>query len=471
MESKKTDIVRLLKIFIPLIIGIIIAVIPPLSEELTVESMRFMGIFLCMIIWMIFDVFPDFVITLSGLTVMVALKVTDFGTAFSPFAGASVWLVIGAFGLSAAVAKTGLLKRLSFMILKLFPESFRGQVLALYTAGFVISPLIPSLNAKAAILAPFSAQISESLGYEKDSKGARGLFGAVTIITTIIGMAFVSGAVPVATIIGMMPEAAGAEQTWFRWFEGTWLWMVVILVLSFIAIMVLYNPKGSAEAAEKGLAKRQLEAMGPISGQEKIAAVVLVFALVGWMTAKFTGLNTTVVAMIALLVLFITGVMKGPDFKNQIAWTAVVFIGTIYSLASLLSKMGWSTYLAGVLKPILAPVAGNIWILIPVICVVVYIMRIFIMSQTAAITIIWAVFGGITAEFGVHPFPVLFTGYVATLVWHYAGNNTTTTTCLAATNDKMVTFKGTFQMNIVYMIITVIACMASIPVWKLMGYC
>lgn len=235
--------------------------------------------------------------------------------------------------------------------------------------------------------------------------------------------------------------------------------------------MVLYNPKGSAEAAEKGLAKRQLEAMGPISGQEKIAAVVLVFALVGWMTAKFTGLNTTVVAMIALLVLFITGVMKGPDFKNQIAWTAVVFIGTIYSLASLLSKMGWSTYLAGVLKPILAPVAGNIWILIPVICVVVYIMRIFIMSQTAAITIIWAVFGGITAEFGVHPFPVLFTGYVATLVWHYAGNNTTTTTCLAATNDKMVTFKGTFQMNIVYMIITVIACMASIPVWKLMGYC
>lgn len=471
MESKKTDIVRLLKIFIPLIIGIIIAVIPPLSEELTVESMRFMGIFLCMIIWMIFDVFPDFVITLSGLTVMVALKVTDFGTAFSPFAGASVWLVIGAFGLSAAVAKTGLLKRLSFMILKLFPESFRGQVLALYTAGFVISPLIPSLNAKAAILAPFSAQISESLGYEKDSKGARGLFGAVTIITTIIGMAFVSGAVPVATIIGMMPEAAGAEQTWFRWFEGTWLWMVVILVLSFIAIMVLYNPKGSAEAAEKGLAKKQLEAMGPISGQEKIAAVVLVFALVGWMTAKFTGLNTTVVAMIALLVLFITGVMKGPDFKNQIAWTAVVFIGTIYSLASLLSKMGWSTYLAGVLKPILAPVAGNIWILIPVICVVVYIMRIFIMSQTAAITIIWAVFGGITAEFGVHPFPVLFTGYVATLVWHYAGNNTTTTTCLAATNDKMVTFKGTFQMNIVYMIITVIACMASIPVWKLMGYC
>ena len=211
--------------------------------------------------------------------------------------------------------------------------------------------------------------------------------------------------------------------------------------------------------------------MGATSKDEKISAVVLIFALVGWMTANYTGLSTTVVAMIALLILFIAGVMKGPDFKNQIAWSAVVFIGTIYTLASLLSKMGWSTYLAGVLKPVLAPVAGNIWVLVPVICVVVYILRIFIMSQTAAITIIWAIFGGITAEFGIHPFPVLFTGYVATLVWHYAGNNTTTTTCLAATNDKMVSFQGTFQMNIVYMIITVIACMTSIPVWKMLGYC
>ncbi len=57
------------------------------------------------------------------------------------------------------------------------------------------------------------------------------------------------------------------------------------------------------------------------------------------------------------------------------------------------------------------------------------------------------------------------------LCWHYAGNNVTVATCLAATNDKMVTFKDTFQMNIVYMVVNLIACMASIPVWKLLGYC
>ena len=204
---------------------------------------------------------------------------------------------------------------------------------------------------------------------------------------------------------------------------------------------------------------------------EKITAVLLVAALIGWMTTAVTGINATLVSMIVLLLMFITGVLKGPDFKNSIAWSSVVFIGTVYTLASMLSKMGWSSYLAKVLAPVLAPVASNIWILIPVICIVVYLMRILVVSQTAAITIIWAIFGGLCSQYGIHAFPILFSGYCATLCWHYAGNNVTVATCLAATNDKMVSFKDTFQMNIVYMVVNLIACMASIPVWKLLGYC
>ena len=459
-----------IKLAISVVVGLVIAMIPPLGEVLTVESMRFGGIFIAMILMMIFETFPDFVITTTGLTLMVALKVTDFSGAFSPWAGTAVWLVIAAFGIGAAVAKTGLLKRISFMVLKLFPETFKGQVLAFYTAGLVISPLIPSLAAKATVLGPFAAQVAESLGYEKDSKGARGLFAAVTIMATIVGMAFLSGAVPVATLIGMMPEEFVPGMHWFSWFAGTWLWLVIMLVLTFVAIIVLYTPKGAAEAAEKGLAKKELEKMGPASLDEKVALVCLIFALIGWMTTKWTGLNTTVVGIIALMVLFLTGVMKPADFKS-LAWPAIAFIANVYAIAALVSKMGWASYLSAVLKPLLGPVAASPWLLIPAVCILVYIIRIPIMSQTATITIIWAIFGGLALELGYHPMPILFTGYLASLVWHYAGNNTTTTTLLASTNDKMVSFGATFQYNIVYMIVNLIACTASIPVWMMLGWC
>lgn len=346
-NTKKFDVVTLLKIFIPIIIAVAIAIITP-PTDLTVESMRFAGIFICLIIWMVLDVFPDFVITLVGLSAFVIFGVCKFGDAFAPFGGSSVWLVIGAFGLSAGVAKSGLLKRLSFMVLKVFPENFRGQVTALFATGLIISPLIPSLNAKAAILGPFSAQVSESLNYKKGSKGARGLFGAMVISTTILGMAFYSGAVPVFTLIGMMPEELRGDVTWMSWFSGTWLWLIAMLGLCFLAIIVLYKPTDEVATAEKGLAKKQLDALGPTTTKEKIAGVLLAAGLLGWMTTKITGIDATLVSLIVLLLMFITGILASSDFKNSIAWSSVVFIGCIYSLASLISKMGWSTYLAKV---------------------------------------------------------------------------------------------------------------------------
>ena len=241
-KKNSSTVIKLIKIIIPILIALGISFITP-PGELTVASMRFAGIFVCLIIWMVLNIWPDFVITLVGLCAFVIFGVCTFGDAFSPFAGSSVWLVIGAFGLSAGVAKSGLLKRLSYMILRLFPESFQGQVIALFATGLVISPLIPSLNAKAAILAPFSAQVSEALKYEKSSKGARGLFAVVAIVTTVVGMAFFSGAVPVATLIGMMPEDQAPAMTWMKWFSGTWLWMIVVIVLTYLAVILLYKPK------------------------------------------------------------------------------------------------------------------------------------------------------------------------------------------------------------------------------------
>ena len=339
METKKFDIVKLLKIVIPAILAIIIANIAP-PEDLTVESMRFAGLFVCMIIWMVLNVWPDFVITLVGLTACVIWKVADFGTVFAPFSGTSVWLVIGAFGISAGVAKSGLLKRLSYMILSVFPENFKGQVLALFSAGFVISPLIPSLNAKAAILAPFSAQVSESLGYEKGSKGARGLYGAVVIITTIVGMAFFSGAVPVATLIGMMPDEQAAGMHWMSWFSGTWLWMVVIMVLSFLAIIFVLSRKPGCpwKTHEWKGWKHVLHCF-----KDAAFSIVAPFLTFVCIAAGITTATEAASVIIVFVLLVGTIVYKKIKFKDLLPMMirSAVMSAAILMIASMAGVMGW----------------------------------------------------------------------------------------------------------------------------------
>lgn len=460
-----------LSIVLPMVLGGIIGGMTP-PGELTREAMIYMGIFLCAIIWLVLNVIPDYIVVILAMALFVVFKIAPISSAFSPFAGSSVWLVIGAFGISAVIGKTGLLKRIAFAILKVFPENFRGQILALFATGFVISPLIPSLTAKASILAPFSATAASALGFEKGSKGARGIFAAMWISSGIFGMAFLSGAVPVFTILGFLSDEEKAAFTWFHWLAASWVWLVVLAALSFVAIMILCNPdKGGQERnVEKGFAKKSLEALGPMSKDEKLSAVLLALALVGWMTGSIHGIDSGIWAVIIMCLMAVTGLLTKKEFMTKISWPTVFFIGGVFSIAAQIQKLGIDQWLATILSPILAPVVGNVYILIPVICITTYLLRCVVISQTAVTAIFFATLGGISRAAGINPWVILFVCYNSTLVWHFSFTNTTYVAAFGATGGEMVSHNDNQPMNIAYMVINLIACTASIPLWHMMGF-
>lgn len=464
------DVKRIVKIIVPALIGIAIALIAP-PEGLTVPAMQFMGIFLCSLIWMVLGCIPDHVIVVIAMTLCVFTGICTVNEAFAPFAGSTMWLLVGAFGISAAINGCGLLKRISLWILKLFPESYMGSVIAMYATGTVISPLIPSLAAKCAMFAPFTVGMSKALGYKKDSVQAGGMFAAMFVPCSIFGMAFFSGAVPVFTVLGFLSDAEKGAWNWFSWLQATFVWFIVVAVLCFVAILLIYKPKGQSESApmKKGFAKEQLAELGPMSSQEKIGGTILILALVGWMTTSITGFDSGMIAVAALIFMTLFGVFSGPDWKNKIPWTSFIFIGGVFSLAALISSLGISAWMAELLAPVLAPVISNAWLLIPVVVLVTYALRIVVISQTATITIIFTIFGGLCAAAGISAWPILFSCYVSTLVWYYAANNTTYATALAATDGELVSFKTTLPMNFGFMACNLVACTASVPLWMLLG--
>ena len=461
---------KTLKILIPLIVGVIIAFIPA-PEGLDVFSMRFMGIFVCALLWMVLKALPDHITVLLAMTASVFFGVGAVSNAYSYFASSTIWLLVGAFGIGAAINSCGLLKRISMWILKLFPENYKGQVLAMYATGTVISPLIPSLAAKVAMLAPFTVGMSQALGFKKSSKQAAGMFAAMFIPGSIFGMAFYSGAVPVFTVLGFLSEEKQAEWNWFSWIGATWVWLIVLAVLCYVAILLIYKPEKGSEIGEvqKGFAKAQLEALGPMTKNEKTAIILLAIALIGWMTTKWTNFDSGMIAVLVLAIMTICGLFAPADWKNKIPWTTVIFIAGVFSLAAYISSTGISGWLAGILAPILSPVVSNSWLLIPVVVLATYAIRTVVISQTAAITIIFTIFGSVCDAAGISVWPVLFTCYVSTLVWYYAANNTTFATAFGATNDELVEFKDTLPLHWAFMVCNFIACVASVPLWKMLG--
>ena len=114
--------------------------------------MRFMGIFVGMIILLISQALPDWIVALFVLVLLVVLRVDDLAKVISPLGQPTVWLVFGVLAMAAGIGNSGVIKRIAYKMLTLFPTTYRGTVLSMITTSVVLSPMISSVLAKASLL-------------------------------------------------------------------------------------------------------------------------------------------------------------------------------------------------------------------------------------------------------------------------------------------------------------------------------
>ncbi|MEG0072546.1 MAG: SLC13 family permease, partial [Raoultibacter sp.] len=270
-------------VILAVVVGIVIANLP-VPEGLEKIAMTYLGIFIGMLVLLVTNPIPTWTSCLGALSLMVVFKVGTIPEVFSAFSGSIVWLMIAVFAFSAAVINSGLMTRLALKLLTIFPKNYFGQVLSLMTIGTVMSPMIPSSNAKVNLLIPMATEMTKEVGYEKRSKPALGLFSATFMPPYIGSHAFLTGNANVPFMIGIM----GVTFSWTGWFEMTWVWLILILLGTFIFCMTYCKPKEKLDLPPTYFADK-LKALGKMSSEEKITTVVILLCLVGWITQPMHG--------------------------------------------------------------------------------------------------------------------------------------------------------------------------------------
>jgi Di- and tricarboxylate transporters len=466
----KMKLKKPLIIVLGLIIGILIARHePPAGSGLGPASMIFMGIFACALIYLVTNVVADYIVAMFFLSAFAIFHVAPFKDVFASFASTGTWLMVGALALGAAAYKCGLLKRISFWTMRIFPETFRGQIMALLSAGLIISPLIPSVTAKATIMAPLSRSISETLGFKPHSKGASGLFSATMISSYAVGNSFLSGTLMAYTMVLLLPANFRADITWTKWFLAALPWMVVLMVLSYFAIMILHKPS-EAVNIPSGYARKSLEELGPMTRDEKVVGIILVTTLILWMTQSWHNIDSALVAFVAGALLFVLGVLDRKDFREKIPWDAFVYISGILSIASLISTVKVDKWIGQMLGGVVTPLLSNMVLFIIVASVVVYIVRLAVISQVAALTIFLLILNPLAVTAGIHPWVIGFILIGAALCWNTSYQSTTYISAWSSVGgDDFITHKEALPMATAFLIISIIGLIACIPVWKMMG--
>lgn len=457
------------------------------DSVLSAASFVYAGVFLAVIVLLLTGALADWVVVLGASSLMILTDavfrkvgimtepVFTMPGLFGAFSGSTVWLVIMVFALSAGIGKSGLLNRIAIAILSVFPPTYTGAVVAMMCTGTVLSPLIPSVNAKVNILIPFATSTTEEMGIKPRSKGALGLFTACYLPAYLGGNAFLTGSVYVSVICGFITSYAaalgveGASFNFVSWLMAASVWFVVLLAGTFLFCAVLCRPAEKVEFS-RTFFKDRLKEMGAMRRDEKIAGAILVIALLLWSTSSFHGMDTAMIGWAAICVMCATGLLAPSDFNTKIPWSLVVFIGSLLGMANYMSTLGWSDAIAGVLGPILAPLVASPWIFVPFICIFTYLLRFLIIEQNTALVVVMAIFGGLMHAAGMNLYVIIFTEFMSSMCWTVPYMNPFAMATLGVAGGKYVTFPEMRRASILYMAINLVGCTASIPLWYALGF-
>ncbi|MDR1621339.1 MAG: anion permease [Synergistaceae bacterium] len=451
---------------VAIVAALVISLIQP-PESLTRESM----IVLSIAVWAIFNwvvrPFDEYVTCLIMSLCWFVIGKVKLGDIFSGFAGSTFWLVVSVVGIGAAVSKSGLLKRISVLLLKFFKPTYKGQAIAFALVGTCISPFIPSTTAKMAIMSPLALGIADELQLKKRGLGRVGLLMALWLGVNISGQYFINASFQGYMALGLLPQDSQATYTWMTWFVRSLPFSIVMLALFLIFILVVYRERDVAVISKDYINSRMAE-LGPMSRDEKITAAVMGGALILFILESVIGFTSMSTALLGFSVVLVCKVIGKEEFQNKMMWPLMFFIGFILGMGQVFRSVGLTAWL-GVL---LSPVAGRLtspYLFVAALCVLTYIMRLLIAQVPTNILLI-TLFYPLAANLGMDPWIACVVIYGASAVFYplYVHPNLMIGYAQVG-GEENIDMSKFIVADVAYMIICIVGFWACIPFWRMLG--
>lgn len=323
----------------------------PVPVGVTAPAWHLLAIFVATVLGILLQPLPIGAVAFISITFSALIGALKVGDALSGFGNSTIWLIVCAFLFSRGFIKTGLGKRIAFVIIRAIGKSSLSLGYAIAFSELVISPATPSATARGGgIMYPIVRSLSGALGSEPGPSARRvGTYlmqvgyhcDAVTCTMFMTSMA----GNPLC--VALAAKTLGVQVTWMDWTLAALVPGLICLMLVPLVMARLSRPEIWEIPDAKSLAQRELAAMGPMTLAEKALSAIFVVALLLWATSQFNHLDATVVAMAAVCVMLALGIIDWKDVLGEKgAWDAMFWMGSLMALASALAKSGIITWIA-----------------------------------------------------------------------------------------------------------------------------
>lgn len=430
---------------VAVLIGLILWFIPE-PEGVNAQGWHLFALFVGTMVAVIFKPYPMGVISVISLTVALVTNTLTFADAFSGFSNDIVWLIVFAFFVARGFISTGLGSRVAYKVMSLLGKNSLGLGYGLVATDLILAPAIPSVTARmGGIVFPILKGLTEIFTGNSHDPKMGGFLSLTAYQGSVITSAMFLTAMAGNPLIAELAKSQGIEITWASWAIAAIVPGLLSLIIVPFVLYRLATPTIRQTPHAKAMAKEKLASMGPMKKNEWIMFATFVLLLVLWVIGPFIGMKATVAAMIGLVILLLTGILKWSDVIAETgAWDTFIWFSTLVTLSGFLNKFGLTTWFS---QWVVANVSGFEWIIGFIIVALIYFYtHYFFASSVAHIGAMYApllivavalgtppelaaltlaffsnLFGGLT-HYGSGPAPILFgTGYVSVLTWWKMG--------------------------------------------------
>lgn len=398
---------------------LLLYVIPP-PEGLSPAGMAVAAIVVWACIMWVSEALP---VGITGISIPLLLILTQgipwqggrppMGVVFGGFTRHVVWLCLFAFLVGAIMQLLKADRRIALGVLDKIKASTVGRVIwGMFFVNIILALLIPAANARAATLLPVVKGIVNLLGTSPEEREARKAIIIQSLVygTMICGVFIMTAHLPNLIMVGIM------EENGFNIGYGDW----ALLQAPYLGMFVLtqwwvrYHFKTAKVRIAGGHEK--IQAMHKDLGRTTTAewTLLAVFALVAllFVTGKsgedswlpqLHSYQLGIIGLIGILLLFTPGLFpfKWKDIQDRTIWGTFLLLGGAITLTAAMQRSGLADWLAELIHD--AVVGLPWWGIVLGLMVGTHIVRIGMLSNVAAITMLAPIVYAMAPLVDLHP--------------------------------------------------------------------
>ena len=332
----------------------------PLTIEPRAHSALAVGMFM-ICAWMT-QVLDHGIAGILGCFLFWMFGIVNFETAFSGFADTSPWFLFGAICFGLMASKSGLARRLAYLVMRQIGQSYPRLLLGLIVSNFLLTAIVPSGIARVVIMAAIAIGLIEAFGMEKGSNIARGMFVILVYQATIFDKMLIAGASSI-TARGAIEKFGQVDVLWSQWFLAYVPCDILVMIIAWRITLWMYPPETATLPGGVEFLQDQLTAMGPWSTAEIKSLVLMLIAIGFWVTdfihhipAPMVGLGIGLVALMPRI-----GVLDAEDVR-KVNYLPIFFVAAAVSLSNVLVQTKALDVVTGVLFEWMKPqITGGWW--------------------------------------------------------------------------------------------------------------